>query len=92
MPAPMSSSSPRSRHLLLRKESNLENELYCVSPIASVIEVDIETGEDICKELLVRVIGFCQADTGCSDWIGGQGCKEGCWIRIVLEQGMCNAK
>merc|ERR1719397_553361 len=40
-------------------------------------------GQDICKELLIRVKGFCQTDTGGSDWIGRQGSQEGCWVRVV---------
>ena len=64
----MSSSSPRSRHLLLRKEQfKTVSSSRMTAPVASVIEIDIETSKDIGKELLIRVIGFCQTDTCSSD-------------------------
>ena len=56
-----------------------------MAPVASVIEVDIETSKDICKELLVRVIGFCQTDTRSGDGVGRQWCQEGCRVRVVLQ-------
>ena len=55
------------------------------APVASVIEVDIETSKDIGKELLVRVVGFCQTDTRSSDRVGRQWCQEGCRVRVVLQ-------
>ena len=90
MPAPMSSSSPKSRHLLPKEEQSkqihLENDQ---TPVASVIEIDIEAGKDIGKKLLVGVEGFCQTDTGRRDRIGRQRCQEGGRVRVILSGYIC---
>ena len=90
MPAPMSSSSPKSRHLLPKEEQlkqiHVEKDQ---TPVASVIEIDIEAGKDIGKKLLVGVEGFCQTDTGRSDRIGRQRCQEGGRVRVILSGYVC---
>ena len=71
--------------MLLRKEKfKTVSSSRMTVPIASVIEVDIETSKDIGKELLIGVKGFCQTDTRSGDRVGRQGCQEGCRVRVVL--------